>query len=136
MQQTAFLLRTLVVVSSFAASAFSQTAQLTGTVTDQSAAVVPGTKVAATNVDTGVARSSVANQSGNYLITALLPGSYRVTAESPGFKQVVRELIRLEVDQVARLDFSLEVGETRDTVSVEAAAVLLDSATSTIGTTV
>jgi hypothetical protein len=136
MQQIAFLVRTLVVVISFAAIAFSQTAQLTGTVTDQSAAVVPGTKVTATNVDTGVARSSVANQSGNYLITALLPGSYRVTAESPGFKQVARELIRLEVDQVARLDFSLEVGETRDTVSVEATAVLLDSATSTIGTTV
>ena len=42
------------------------------------------TKVTAVNVDTGVARSSVANQSGNYLITALLPGSYRVTAEAPG----------------------------------------------------
>jgi hypothetical protein len=52
------------------------------------------------------------------------------------FKQVSREAIRLEVDQVARLDFTLEVGETRETVSVKATAVLLDSATSTLGTTV
>src|SRR5438105_15916277 len=111
MRKTAFLVRTFFVVSLFVETALSQTAQLTGTVTDQSASVVPGTKVVATNVDTAVARSSVANQSGNYLITALLPGSYRIAAEAPGFKQVVRELIRLEVDQVARLDVSLEVGE-------------------------
>src|SRR5262245_51635518 len=136
MRKVAFLIGTFFAAGLSGEVAFGQTAQLTGTVTDQSAALVPGTKVTATNVDTGVARSSVTNPSGNYLITALLPGSYRVTAESPGFKQVARELIRLEVDQVGRLDFSLEVGETRETVSVEAAAVLLDSATSTIGTTV
>ena len=125
MRKTAFVVRAFVVVSLLGEAAFSQTAQLTGTVTDQSAAIVVGTKVTASNVDTGVARSSIANQSGNYLITALLPGNYRVTAEAPGFKQVLREAIRLEVDQAARLDFSLEVGETRETVSVEAAAVLL-----------
>ncbi len=125
-----------VLVCLFAAIGFGQTAQLTGTVIDQSSATVAGTKVTATNINTSVARSTVANQTGNYLITALLPGSYRVTAEAPGFKQISREPIRLEVDQVARLDFNLEVGETRETVSVEAGAVLLDSATSTIGTTV
>ena len=136
MRLAMFSVRAFVLVSLFATIAFSQTAQLTGTVSDQSAAVAPGAKVTAVNVDTRVARSSVANQSGNYLITALLPGSYRVTAEAPGFKQAVRELVRLEVDQVARLDFTLEVGEARETVSIEATAVLLDSATSTIGTTV
>ena len=136
MRLAMFSVRAFVLVSLFATIAFSQTTQLTGTVSDQSAAVAPGAKVTAVNVDTRVARSSVANQSGNYLITALLPGSYRVTAEAPGFKQAVRELVRLEVDQVARLDFTLEVGEARETVSIEATAVLLDSATSTIGTTV
>ncbi len=136
MKKTMLSIQALAAASLFAAIGFGQTAQLTGTVTDQSSAVVAGTKVTATNIDTSVARSTVANQTGNYLITALLPGSYRVTTEAPGFKQISREPIRLEVDQVARLDFNLEVGETRETVSVEAGAVLLDAATSTIGTTV
>ena len=75
MRKTALVVRAFVVVSLVAGTAFSQTAQLTGTVTDQSAAIVVGAKVTASNVDTGVARSSVANQSGNYLITALLRGA-------------------------------------------------------------
>ena len=67
-----------------AMSVFAQTAQLTGTVSDQSGSVVPGAKVTATNVDTGVARNSISNESGSYLITALLPGNYRVTTEVAG----------------------------------------------------
>src|SRR5437879_6125229 len=120
----------------FTSGAFSQTAQLTGTITDQTGSVVPGTKVVATNIDTGVARATVANDQGNYLVTALLPGSYRVTTEAAGFKQISRGPITLAIDQIGRLDFSLEVGEARETVSVEASAVLLDSATSTVGATV
>ena len=75
MQFAPALLKRFAVAVSLAACAFGQTAQLTGTVSDQSAAVVPGAKVTATNVNTGVARSTVVNQSGNYLITALLPGT-------------------------------------------------------------
>ncbi len=119
-----------------AISAFGQTAQVTGRVTDQSGSVVPGAKVVVTNIDTSVARESVTNEAGNYLITALLPGKYRVTAEAAGFKGMRREPVILEVDQVGRIDFSMEVGEVRESVSVEASAVLLDSATSTIGTLV
>src|SRR5262249_29143384 len=117
-------------------TAFGQTAQLTGTVDDKSGSSVPGAKIIATNIATGVVRASVTNESGNYLITALLPGSYRVSTEASGFKQVNQGPITLEVDQVARLDFTLEVGETRESVTVEASAVLLDAATSTLGTTV
>src|SRR5260370_478125 len=113
---------------------FGQTAQLTGTVTDSSGSVVPNAKVKATNLETGVARDSVTNDAGNYLVTALLPGRYRVTAEAAGFKQVKHDLVTLAVDQVGRIDFAMEVGETKESVTVEASAVLLDSATSTIGT--
>ena len=131
-----FPIRLLALLGMFAISAFGQTAQLTGTVNDKSGSSVPGAKIVATNIATGVARATVANDSGNYLITALLPGGYRVSTEAPGFKQVNQGPVTLEVDQVARLDFTLEVGETRDSVTVEASAVLLDSATSTLGTTV
>src|SRR5947209_1019946 len=113
-------------------AAFSQTAQMTGTITDQSGASVPNTTVTATNVATGVARSGVTNASGNYLITALLPGGYRVTTQASGFKQMSRENVTLEVDQVARIDFNLTVGETIETVEVRASAVLLNSESSTI----
>src|SRR5689334_4966217 len=99
-----------------ATAAFSQTAQMTGSITDQTGASVPGTTVTATNVATGVARSGVTNASGNYLITALLPGSYRVTTQAAGFKQMSRENVTLEVDQVARIDFNLTVGENIETV--------------------
>ncbi len=129
-------LRRLLLFSLFAISAFSQTAQITGTVTDQSGAVVPGAKVAATNIDTGVVRASVTNAAGNYLITALLPGRYRASAEAPGFKQIRREEISLSIDQIGRIDFSMEVGAVQESVTVEASAVLLDAATSTVGAVV
>lgn len=120
----------------FSLTASAQTAQLTGTVSDNSGAFVPGAKVTATNIATGVARSSVTNSSGNYLITALLPGSYQVTTEAPGFKQINQGPITFAVDQVARIDFSLQVGEAKESVSVSATAVLLDSDTSTVGTVI
>jgi hypothetical protein len=119
-----------------ALNAFSQTAQLTGTITDPTGSVVPGAKVVATNIDTGVARATVANDRGNYLVTTLLPGKYRVITEASGFKQVNRGPITLAIDQVARIDFILEVGETRESISVEATGVILDAATSTIGNVV
>src|SRR5229473_2820548 len=99
----AFRLVTLLAI--LASNAFSQTAQLTGTVADPTGSVVPGAKVAATNIDTGVARATVANDRGNYLVTALLPGRYRVVTEASGFKQVKREPVNLAIDQVARVDF-------------------------------
>ena len=129
-------IRATVLFGVMVTGALSQTAQLTGTVTDPSGSVVPGAKVVATNIDTGVARASVANDRGNYLVTTLLPGKYKVVTESPGFKQVSREGVTLAIDQVARIDFILEVGETRDTVSVEATGVILDAATSTLGNVV
>lgn len=129
-------LRTFGLLSVFSLCAFSQTAQITGTVTDASGAVVPGVKVVATDINTGVARDTVTNEAGNYLVTALLPGRYRVTAEATGFKQVSREPVVLAVDQVGRIDFTMQVGETQEKVTVEASAVLLDAATSTVGSLV
>src|SRR6476660_3520682 len=118
------------------AGALSQTAQMTGTISDQSGASVPNTTVTVTNVNTGVARSSITNASGNYLVTALLPGTYRVTTQAEGFKQMSREPIILEVDQIARIDFNLTIGGTQETVEVQASAVLLNSESSTISAVV
>ena len=116
--------------------AFGQTAQVTGTVVDTTGLLIAGARVAATNIDTGVARDSITNGSGSYLITALLPGRYRVVSEATGFKQVRREPVILAVDQVGRIDFNMAVGDTKESISVGASAVLLDTATSTIGSVV
>ncbi len=131
-----YWLEAFAILAAFSLTASAQTAQLTGTVSDQTGALVPGAKVTATNVATSVARSSTTNSSGNYLITALLPGSYQVTTEASGFKQINQGPITFAVDQVARLDFALEVGEAKESVTVSATAVLLDSDTSTIGTVI
>lgn len=136
MRQSVAGFRLFALAFGLAAGLYGQTAQVTGTVTDPTGSVVLGAKVAATNLDTGVTRSTVTNERGNYVITTLLPGRYRVTAEAQGFKQVKREPITLAIDQVGRIDFSMEVGAVVESVTVQGSAVLLDSATSTIGTVV
>ncbi len=136
MKQAVQYIRLFALFGIFAICAFSQTAQVTGTVVDPTGAVVVGAKVVATNIDTGVARDTVTNGAGNYLITALLPGAYRVSSEATGFKQIKREPITLAVDQVARIDFKMEVGESSQSVTVESSAILLDAATSTVGNVV
>ncbi|MBL8216645.1 MAG: TonB-dependent receptor [Bryobacterales bacterium] len=117
-------------------AAWSQTAQVTGTVSDPTGAVVSNARVLVTNTETGVSRESVTNESGNYLVTALLPGRYEASAEAPGFRQVKRGPITLAIDQVARVDFRMEVGGVVETVNVQGSAVLLDAATSTLGTVI
>src|SRR5215471_3442957 len=133
---SAIVSRAAVILAVCGIHAWAQTAQMTGTIFDQSGASVPNTVVTATNVDTGVARSGVTNSTGNYLVTALLPGNYRVTAQAPGFKQMSREPIVLEVDQIARIDFNLTVGQNQETIEVKESAVLLNSESSTIGAVV
>ena len=130
------LTRSLVCAVTLALPAFSQNAQMTGTVTDATGSAVPGAEVIATNVESGVPRSSKTNEAGNYLITTLFPGQYTVTVSAAGFKQLKRESLTLAVEQVARLDFQMEIGETKESITVEAAHVILDAGTSTIGTVV
>src|SRR5215831_18583741 len=113
--------------------AFSQTAQVTGRVNDPNDAVVPGTKVIATNQGTGLKRETVTNDDGYYTIPLLPPGSYELTVQKDGFKPISRSGITLQVEQVARLDFKLEIGATSETVQVTGAAPLLQSESTSLG---
>lgn len=136
MKTVVYLSGAFAILAALSFHASAQTAELTGTVTDASGAVVPTARVTATNIATGVPRATITNASGNYLITALLPGSYQITTEAVGFKQISQGPVTFVVDQVARIDFVLEVGAAKETVSVSATAVLLDSATSTVGSVI
>src|SRR6266542_2893085 len=96
----------------WALQALAQTssATLTGTVRDSSGAVLPGVTITATNTLRNTSHSTISNEAGNYVIPALNPGTYSVTAELTGFKKFLQEGIVLQVNQVARIDITLDVG--------------------------
>ena len=109
------------------------TAGLNGVVTDASGAVVQGARVSVNNVDTGIRREAVTNESGLYEFPLLQPGTYSLTAQKEGFKQTTQSGIRLEVNQVARIDLTMQLGAVSESVEVQAAAPLLESNTSAVG---
>ncbi|HEV8131161.1 MAG TPA: TonB-dependent receptor [Acidobacteriota bacterium] len=104
-----------------------------GNVTDTSSAIMPGVQVSVHHLETGLNRSAITNDSGYYSIPQLPVGTYRVVASLPGFKTAIVENIKLEVNQKARVDFSLEVGEISDQVQVTSTAAMLETDTSTVG---
>jgi len=125
-----------VLVSAAGTTALSQTAQVTGRVSDQSGAVVPGAQITLTNTATGINRESVSNDEGYFTIPLVQPGEYRITVKKAGFKPVIQSGVTLNVEQVARLDFTLELGAVTEVVNVEAAAPLLEKENSTLGAVV
>ena len=74
------------------------TAQISGTVRDQSSAVLPGVEVTATQTDTGIARSAVTNETGSYVLSNLALGPYRLEAALPGFRTYAQTGIILQVN--------------------------------------
>jgi hypothetical protein len=106
-------------------------ATLHGTVTDPSGAVIPGAKITATQVDTGISRSVSTDVDGNYLIPSLHPATYNLDVEAKGFRRFTRTGITLLADQSATINVAMELGAAAETVTVEAAAVLVDTTTGT-----
>jgi Carboxypeptidase regulatory-like domain len=112
-------------VLSVAGPALAQriTATIRGTVTDPTGGVVPGAQVSLKGEDTGLARSTITNTSGNYSFTELPVGSYQVTVELSGFKAEGRSKIALNVADVRQVDFQLTTGNVSELVTVEAPLV-------------
>ena len=111
-------------------------ANLYGTVTDAQGAAVPGAKVAATDVGTGVVTNTTSDSSGNYSFPSLVPAGYSVTVDAPGFKTEVLKGITLAVNQNARQDVKLQVGSVDSTVEVTSAAPLVDTSSASVGTVI
>ena len=127
-----FPILTLVV---YAAALFGQTytATITGVVTDPTLAAVPGAGVAAVNQETNAKTPVTCDQEGRYTIPALNPGIYRLEVSHPGFKGVTRSNITLEIDQVARVDIKLEIGDVNLQIEVTGEAPLINTETSSKG---
>ncbi len=98
-----------------------------GTVTDPSGSAVNNAKVTVTETTKGTSFTTNTNESGNYTKGQLIPGTYQVTIEAPGFQKVVSSLITVQVDQAAQFNAAMQVGEVSQQVEVTAAAPLLQT---------
>src|SRR3954468_757197 len=132
MRTALFSMLVALVTSGWQASA-QTSAGLKGVVSDSSGAVVPATEIVVTNLDNGARRQTMTNDTGDYDIPLLPPGRYTIVGRKPGFKQATREDLRLEVNQIAQIDFTLTAGEVTETVEVQASAPQLESNTSSVG---
>src|SRR2546427_2568136 len=112
------------------------TAQISGTVKDQSGAVLPGVEVTVTQTATGAKRTAVSNETGNYVLASLPLGPYMLEAALPGFKSYVQSGIVLQVDASPTINIVLEVGQVTDQVEVQSNAALVETHSSGLGTVV
>jgi hypothetical protein len=130
-------LGTLLALALLASSAIvagqQETATITGEVRDASGGLIPKAAITVTNTSTNLSVKGESNDSGLYTLVSLRPGLYSVSVEKDGFKRLVRPAITLQVNQVVRLDFTLEVGELSATVEVTTATQLIESQTSARG---
>src|SRR5205085_6251886 len=101
-----------------------------GTVTDSTGAVISGAKVTVLNLRTGIKRQDVTTNTGDYNFPLLDVGEYEVSVEVAGFKTETRKNIVLQINQKARVDFSLQVGAQSERIEItaEAAALRTDEA--------
>ena len=112
------------------------TATVSGSVTDQTGAVIPNATVTLTQTDTNFTRASVTKADGTYREEFLPVGPYKVTIAAPGFKTLERTGIVLSVMQNAELNLQLEIGATTESVNVTADIPLVNLGNSTLGSTV
>jgi hypothetical protein len=124
----------LVFVAAAAPPGFAQitAATVSGTVKDETDAVLPGADVAVRSLDTGLTRTTVTNEQGLFTVTGLPPGKYEVRATLQGFSTGIKTGVELSVGQQAGIDLILKVGAAEESISVVASAVLVDTRSSAL----
>ncbi len=106
---------------------------LTGTVTDSAAARIAGAKLRLLNLDTNVPTLGETNSLGEYTFPLVASGRYTLTVEKPGFQSALAKDITIELGRTSRLDLTLPLGQTTESVTVSSAVPLLESDSSTVG---
>ncbi len=109
------------------------TAQIFGSVKDPSGAVLPGVEITVTQTATGGKRSTVTNETGNYVLASLPVGPYVLEAALPGFRSYLQTGIVLQVDASPLINVVLQIGQTSEQVEVAADAGLVETRTTAIG---
>ncbi len=119
-----------------AAVAQVTTATIVGTTSDPSGSIVPGAQVTARNVDTGLTRSVTSGEDGNYRLEFLPVGNYALEVTTTGFKKAYLSGIVLQVNDTARVDVALTVGQVTETVTVTETQATINTSTPEIGRTI
>ena len=136
MRAATFSIALLLALASAALVPGQTLGEITGEVRDPSGSVVVGAEVTVTNNATAAARSVVTNSAGLYSFPSLQPGVYTVKVTMPGFQALTRPDIELQVQQTARIDFTLRLGQVSEVVEVVGGAPLLTTEGSTVGTVI
>ena len=111
-------------------------AQVSGVVKDETGAAAPGTTITATQTETGVKRSVTSDDGGNYVLTNLPLGPYRLEATKMGFRTYVQTGIELRVGSAPEIPITLGVGQVSETVNVEANASQVETRSLSVGTVI
>ncbi|MGB9513366.1 MAG: carboxypeptidase-like regulatory domain-containing protein, partial [Candidatus Acidiferrum sp.] len=104
-----------------------------GTVRDASGGVITGASVTVIETQTNVSHKTVTNDQGEYNVNHLNPGIYSISIEQAGFKTATQSNIKLDINQVVRVDISLVPGAISEHIEVSAAEPLVESQTSSLG---
>ena len=125
----------LLCVVSFATFLAAQTTstEILGTVTDSTGAVVPAARVTLVRVATNERRETLTNSSGGYSFPLIEIGEYSVKAEAQGFKPMEKTGVAVQLQQRARVNFELSIGDTRETIEVVSSAVQLKTEDAAVG---
>ena len=119
-----------------AAAAFCQQAQISGLIQDPNGLNVEGAAISVRSGETGGQRATQSNQAGFYSVASLKPGTYRIAIRAMGFQTIVQEGVKLEVNDNARLDFVMRIGDVRSVVTVNGAPPLVNTEDASVGTIV
>src|SRR6202162_3949369 len=110
------------------------TAAINGQVTDSSGAAIPNATVTAKDLDHGTSWPATANEGGYYNLPRLPIGKYEIRVQANGFQTAVKSSVELVLDQVAKIDFQLQVGQVSQTMEVTSAAPLLQTESTQVST--
>jgi hypothetical protein len=132
----AFTVALAVVLCSPILRAQSTNASITGRVTDPSKALIAGAKAAAVSSGTSFRYEAATNGSGEYYLTNLPPGTYRIEIEKTGFKKLIKPDVTLHVQDAIELNFELTLGSMSETITVEAGAPLVNTESGTVSTVI
>ena len=109
------------------------TAEISGTVKDQTGAVLPGVEIKATQTSTGLERNAISNETGSYVLPNLALGPYRLEVALPGFRTFVQTGIVLQVNSSPVVNAVLEVGQVSEQVEVQANAAMVETRSVGVG---